>query len=105
MINDHGGGCCGMYHVNDLDDDCTDFVSGQGEIPSFERLQQTVNRAIEAQGDQGCIEIVLTGPMLKDWRGKVVKLGFRRVNKFVNGNSGNTCYVYHLLTNQLKKAK
>lgn len=80
----HGGGCCGVRHLYAFRGDET---------------QATLNRYTREAGQAGImLEAVLTnGQMQRSpaLRGRLIEAGFRPVTSFRNGNSGNTCNVFH----------
>jgi hypothetical protein len=101
--NEHGGGCCGMTHLSEFPE-IEDMLDEDYRIPTVKERSDFIRSSISSGGHKHCYEIVLTDSQLKYWRSAVRMAGFRRVNRFLNSNSGNYCNVFHLTTNQPQKA-
>jgi len=113
-VDEHGGQCCGIYHL-------FDFYDGQLQAYDYKKhdyvdRDATLNEKVEfiARGVKICtrsnhermaIEVTLIQDQRKTWERALQRCGFRRVFRFVNGNTGNTVYVYFLATNQPEKKK
>lgn len=104
----HGGGCCGMRHIMNMD---------HSTVADLDRLiaglsQEGHNAA--ARGAGRLIEIVLSSRQVGDrrsgnvgarwspcvdaaggWPNVLRERGFRLVTAFENANSSNACYVFH----------
>lgn len=104
----HGGNCCGMKHIWGLG--VEDLVTKRTFIK--EKLERNLNGV----GNNGIFysntacfltEIVLTdeqmGSMPKLLQ-SMKELGFRRVSRFLNPNSGNVCNVFHSHKEPIVKA-
>lgn len=113
---EHGGDCCGMRHI-------VNFALGFGNNYKWDdryaaqQLSSTIRDIFNDYGYEEdeygnetdepvttrdtyclCIEAVLTKEQSIKWEPILFAEGFKRVNKFVNGNTGNTLTIYHLVT-------
>jgi len=99
----HGGSCCGISHVADINGSPTSsnvFNTYNGTS------RACLERAITAHGRNASrvLEVVTaqdvdgdgTGTnQTENWEATLVELGFQKVSSFVNSNSGNVCTVWH----------
>jgi hypothetical protein len=83
----HGGLCCGVSHLHSF----YDYV---GDMEKH--IKTTINRRNDPIPHM--YEVVLADTQNSRARQEVLtNLGFKLVTQFKNGNSGNECYVYHLV--------
>lgn len=102
-VNEHGGGCCGIQHINE-------FPSSNVYTPKARRemIAEAVAEAISEYDDDDrdladwrcALEVVLAEYQIPGWRKPLEDSGFREVFSFLNDNSGNRCYVFYLETNK-----
>lgn len=108
-INAHSGYCCGMFNIfgfatcevektlQDLDKYIKLSDVKEGDIP-FEDYVDTqdfnYNEEAELSGTL-LLEAVLTGYQLPYFENELIERGFKKVNSFVNPNSGNFCHIFH----------
>jgi hypothetical protein len=84
----HGGGCCGMRHLCDFDEE------DEG-MPFKDKLALIKTGLERARNDGGYgIEVVLADYQFTDWQRALHRMGFRKKFEFLNGNSGRVCRVY-----------
>lgn len=95
-INGHGGGCCGMKHMNNFP--VYDIMW------EFEIARLLEEHAKKCPGQ--VIEAVLNGTQANTndyaWVKCLLKNGFRLVSSNVNSNSSNDNYVFHLVTRPVR---
>lgn len=95
----HGGDCCGISHICGMGrlDNPTKSLNDRIES-TIEDLRSDCNCS-ECRNQEGShlIEVVLTTRQQEIWDKVLKDRGFNIVTDFVNSNSGNTCYVYHLV--------
>lgn len=113
LFEDHGGECCGRFHMFAFDEVYIWDDKGPSFRDKVAGLRKVLRENYGAGGialglfgrppERGyCIEVVLNEPQLKDWSRALTTVGFKRVFSFCNANSGNDCYVYLLDTSKLK---
>lgn len=96
----HGGGCCGMGHIYSMglfeptDEMKADKLSMLNCY--IEELQEDLIDD-EIIGDSFLLEVVINAAQRKGWGVLLTERGFKEVNSFNNNNTGNTCYIYHLI--------
>ena len=92
-MNSHGGGCCGMQHSS-------------GYMLSLREAMRKLDGELGRLPAGRLMEVVLTdgqfiqtpGPEFGNY---LASKGFKLVSRFVNGNSGNICNVFHYHENPL----
>lgn len=101
QYSSHGGGCCGISHVWNFND--------QTDRLEFTNIHNgpvvTLTEAIARIDEGRCLEIVLTDEQIEDATDLCVDLrnaGFELVSRFYNSNSGNMCNVLHKVREQFK---
>ena len=103
--NRHGGGCCGIKHLSSFEnyDNTYDFEKiinraiNQGIEDNDERY---IDHSSDPLGSSLLFEVVLNQDQLEDLPNLTIalsKMGFKEVNSFNNLNSGNECYIFHLI--------
>lgn len=109
VIDDHGGGCCGIRNLS--------YFNGRiGEVQDLEGYIKRHLDSLPANADEddrgdedSCYlsEIVLTDWQMKEYPELLTKmktLGFKRVSRFKNKNTNNVCNVFHCYTETIEKA-
>lgn len=116
----HGGACCGIFHIHSMGyqgpegiyhASVSEFgVNSNRNFRTFgEALERLVNTfdtyyneggryfvpQYAGRGGERILEIVLTDRQQEVWHEKLVELGFRRVVRFLNANSGNHVNIYY----------
>jgi hypothetical protein len=90
-VEPHGGCCCGMAHLFNFDsDEKPDQIDEERFLRSLERAKE------EGGMIRGCVEVVLVDGQMPIFATMLRRHGFKRVNRFLNANSGNYCNVLHL---------
>ena len=106
----HGGECCGLSHVFDFNT----YDSRPVEAKKAEIERAIKHAMLGAQRRWGwswyspttrhnkghAFEVVLISAQLSSWREALEDTGFKEVFSFVNGGSGNRCYVFMYAINQ-----
>lgn len=89
--DDHGGECCGITHI-------WDFHSVEPKDTLVE-LNKVIGKICERVYKPHLVEVVLNAPQKVGGKREkaLLDLGFKEVNNFVNGNTDNKCFVYHLV--------
>lgn len=105
--NGHGGDCCGITHIISFS-----YPGVQEERDVLNRIGEVIDGLKDGNGlihDDGSyfrrpfghmFEVVLATPQVIGEPGQervnmLKKHGFRLVNRFLNDNSGNECFVFH----------
>lgn len=97
----HGGGCCGIRHIYNFDDEEVSYSSSglksliQEDVKKYYQSTSTTwNCLVEAVLNEWQVEL--------GWDDVLKEVGFKLVTKLKNSNSGNECYVFHLQTAEMK---
>lgn len=113
----HGGGCCGIYHLYGFDEVDLDDPWGEpkGTEITFSDKIEVINYYLNIiTADHGapygsekhlCIEVVLANFQWKEWERAIQRCGFKKKLEFLNSNSQNQCRIYLLAVNQSKPVK
>lgn len=109
-FEDHGGNCCGRFHMFAFDEVDSWGLSFRDKVAGLRKVLRENYGAGELEsgvfgrppGRGYCIEVVLNEHQLKAWSRSLTTVGFKKVFSFCNANSGNDCYVYMLDTSKLK---
>lgn len=99
----HGGDCCGMTHIFNFPKcrDKNEMEFNLRIVMERAMLKQVHEDEDDSDGSDRVhlYEAVLIQQQLdQGWKDVVEEYGFECVNRFVNENSGNTCYVYHFIS-------
>lgn len=95
----HGGGCCGIMHVSDMNygpaDSNDDHTGRNGR--SRECLTRILTHVLPRENNQRVVEVTTSSEndQTENWTEELLAHGFRRVCSFYNSNSGNTVTVWH----------
>ena len=102
----HGGGCCGIGHIYNLDNMTVDILDSEIERHFSEDTARGERRVVEIilssrqvvtpppAGDRRFAECVRTAG---GWPVVLAARGFVLTESFVNSNTGNTCYRFILI--------
>lgn len=82
-LNAHGGGCCGITHINSF---------GTANI---ETLRLYLRQHDLVGFGSRMLEAVLTDAQAQHWEAPLLNNGFVKVARFRNSNSGNFCNIYY----------
>lgn len=96
-IAKHGGCCCGIHHIYGFPD------VGLSSTEKIQGINEVVTRAVEDDDWPHAVEAVLADYQISEWRRALNAVGFKQAFKFVNGNSGNRCFVFYLDTGKIKE--
>ena len=117
----HGGGCCGIIHLWDFGTTPDGYLKSAGKSGNLPKegesiedwIKRVIWQALQSQygGSEewedednwnALVEVVLNGEQILWGWGKVLyAIGFSEVSKFLNSNSDNMCYVFHLQTKDI----
>lgn len=110
-IEDHGGGCCGIYHVQDFfsyhnEDDLENAVEeiNAPRTDCYCLECEELNERLESHSF--AVEAILTDDQLEErdgyWSKALKKAGFILTVRWLNPNSGNYCNQFVLCDNEPK---
>ena len=99
---EHGGGCCGVEHIYDFSH------SPNAEVVASALTGIVSDRTCDC-GECSEVAAFMAEAVLTDyqaftkhanftpstWHEVMLSVGFKRVTRFLNSNSGNYCNVYH----------
>ena len=95
----HGGGCCGMGHIWDMG--IPNSAEKEDRLRMLNTLMSGQAEELSEDGDPEddysfLMEVVIIGSQQTFWDAVLKERGFILVNDFINSNTDNTCYIYHL---------
>jgi hypothetical protein len=75
------------------------YAADKGSISSLKRaVAQATTNVNGNRTHNHCVEAVLTDEQLQSgWTPVLKELGFKRVSRFRNDNSGNICNIFHYI--------
>ena len=89
-IDSHGGGCCGIFHLSEFDEDHdADEMTFKDKVEAIQYSLRGIERRL--------VEAVLADYQFKNWERALQKVGFRLKTRFRNGNTNRNIRVYHLV--------
>ena len=104
-VRRHGGMCCGLSHVYNLPDDFEMRIDKEGCIEEFEEACKRAfknnlargfwSAAFDSEEAKHTIEVVTTDYDYDRFNSYLTSNGWKKTYSFLNGNSSNTCYVWH----------
>lgn len=119
---DHGGNCCGIHHISNfqgrsspapwpldkkverikeaIDNILDEYAPDGGDCDCDDCARDRDDSAVDKDSWKTAIEIVLAAYQWNEWEEAVLSAGFKKVHEFHNSNSGNTCRVYYITTNE-----
>jgi len=108
-ISAHSGYCCGMFNifgfssseVKETLQQLDKYIELSGveeeDAPFKDHVYKKIFNYLEEAELSGTLllEAILTDYQLPYFEDELIKRGFKKVNSFVNPNSGNTCHIFH----------
>lgn len=99
QFTNHGGGCCGIMHIQGMEEDPDEPNSNRlGEtVTGSEALLDFLTYLLPEYNRQRVVEVTTSSEnnQTENWASELLRQGFRRVCSFYNSNSGNTVTVWH----------
>jgi len=86
--NGHGGLCCGIKNIYNLDEYTTEELKSQTEDLALGDHRRRTRRCM-------LVEVACAGGQIQEWHDSLVEIGYVPVSEFYNVNTGRKIRIYH----------